>query len=100
VADPIRVEVVYAERGRQTLIALTLPAGATVAEAIAASAIHAAHPGIPAGLRTGIFGEPAGPATVLQEGDRVELYRPLPADPKETRRRLAREGRSMGLRRG
>jgi hypothetical protein len=35
------------------------------------------------------------PGHVLVDGDRVELYRPLPADPKDTRRRLAREGRTM-----
>lgn len=98
-AERIRVEVAYAERDRQTLLAVELPAGATVAEAIAASAIHERHPGIPADATLGIFGEATTATAVLADGDRVELYRALPADPKETRRRLAREGRSMGVRR-
>jgi len=44
----------------------------------------------------GIHGRTVSPERVLADGDRVELYRRLPADPKETRRRLAREGRTMG----
>lgn len=98
-ADTIRVTVAYAERDRQTLIELEVPAGTTVAAAIEASRIHSRHPGIPADAATGIHGERAGPGTVLAAGDRVEIYRKLPADPKETRRALARQGRTMGVRR-
>jgi putative ubiquitin-RnfH superfamily antitoxin RatB of RatAB toxin-antitoxin module len=96
VAERLRVSVAYAEPARQTLIELEVAAGTTVAAAIAASGIHARHPGIPTTAAVGIHGLAATPATVLEDGDRVELYRPLPADPKETRRRLAREGRTMG----
>jgi putative ubiquitin-RnfH superfamily antitoxin RatB of RatAB toxin-antitoxin module len=93
---PIRVAVVYAERDRQTLIELEVPDGTTAAEAVTRAAIRQAHPGIPADAALGIHGRLVRPEQVLAAGDRVELYRPLPADPKETRRRLAREGRTMG----
>jgi putative ubiquitin-RnfH superfamily antitoxin RatB of RatAB toxin-antitoxin module len=95
----IRVSVAYAERDRQTVIELTVPAGTTAAEAIERAAIHACHPGIPAGAPLGVYGRLVPPTAVLADGDRVELYRGLPADPKEQRRRLAREGRTMGRRR-
>ncbi len=92
----IAVSVAYAERDLQTVIALTVPAGTTAAEAVERSAIRARHPGIPAGVALGVYGRLVAPTTVLEAGDRVELYRALPADPKEERRRLAREGRTMG----
>jgi uncharacterized protein len=96
----IRVEVAYAERERQTLIALEVPAGTSAAEAVARSGIRARHPGIPADATLGIFGRAVAPGAALAAGDRVELYRPLPADPKDRRRRLAREGRTMAGRGG
>ena len=96
---PIRVAVAYAERDRQTLIEVEVPQGTTAAEAVARSAIRLRHPGIPADAALGIHGRLVKPGQVLEAGDRVELYRPLPADPKERRRALAREGRTMGARR-
>ena len=83
----IRVEVVRALAKRVEAVALTLPAGATVAEAISASGL--------AGVdldAVGIFGRRVPPATRLADGDRVEIYRPLALDPKEQRRRRARKG--------
>jgi putative ubiquitin-RnfH superfamily antitoxin RatB of RatAB toxin-antitoxin module len=101
VAEPvIRVSVAYAERERQTLIDVELPVGATAAEAVRCSGIRDQHPGIAADAPLGIHGRRVEAGEVLADGDRVELYRPLPADPKETRRRLAREGRTMGERMG
>ena len=93
---PIRVTVAYAERERQTLIELEVLPGTTALEAVAQSQIRARHAGIPADAALGIFGRLVGPGHVLAAGDRVELYRPLPADPKDMRRQLAREGRTMG----
>lgn len=94
----IRVTVAYAERDRQTLIEVELPAGTTAADAVLRSGIRERHPGIAADAPLGIHGRRVEAGEVLADGDRVELYRPLPADPKETRRRLAREGRTMGRR--
>jgi putative ubiquitin-RnfH superfamily antitoxin RatB of RatAB toxin-antitoxin module len=93
----IAVEVVYATPGRQTLVGLEVAAGTTVAEAIALSGIREAHPEIGAvEWGVGIFGNPVSPERRLAAGDRVEIYRPLVADPKEARRRRAGAGRRGG----
>jgi uncharacterized protein len=91
----IAVSVAYAERDRQTVVELRVPAGTTAAEAVERSGIRARHAGIAALAPLGIHGRIVPPTAVLADGDRVELYRGLPADPKEKRRQLAREGRTM-----
>jgi putative ubiquitin-RnfH superfamily antitoxin RatB of RatAB toxin-antitoxin module len=89
----IRVEVAYATPARQTLLELEVEAGTTVGEAIGLSGIEAAHPEIDIpSVQVGIFGKLASRDAVLEEGDRVEIYRPLLADPKETRRRRGGSG--------
>jgi len=85
----IAVEVAYAEPSRQFLRRIELDAGATGAEAIVASGVAAACAIDPAPLTSGIWSKPAARTAVLRDGDRVELYRPLKADPKESRRRRA-----------
>jgi putative ubiquitin-RnfH superfamily antitoxin RatB of RatAB toxin-antitoxin module len=98
-AERIAVEVACAEAERQTVIALSVPAGCTAREALETSGILALHPAIdPAACGIGIFGQEVAPGHVLRAGDRVEVLRPLPEDPKERRRRLAREGRTMSAR--
>jgi putative ubiquitin-RnfH superfamily antitoxin RatB of RatAB toxin-antitoxin module len=93
----MKVEVVYALPEKQTLLALEVPVGTTVIEAVRASGILDAHPQIDiANAKLGIFGRMAKSDEVLQPGERVEIYRPLKADPKEVRRRLAAEGKTMG----
>ncbi len=85
-AGSIGVEVVYALPGRQTLLKVAVPAGATVSRALADSGILALHPEIdPAALRVGVFGQFVELDHALDPGDRVEIYRPLVADPKESR---------------
>ena len=90
----IAVEVVYALPERQWLVALTVPRGTTVREAIVLSGLQRQCPEIEAvrdqGM-IGIFGKHVPPDTVLQAGERVEIYRPMTADPKEARRRRARK---------
>ena len=88
-ADTIDVEVAYAERDRQFLRRLTLPPGATIADAIARSNLETEFSIDAAKLFAGIWSKPASRDTVLSEGDRVELHRPLEVDPKEARRRRA-----------
>lgn len=85
----IVVELAYAEPQRQFLRRFELPAGATVAAAIAVSGVEQAFGIDAAGLGAGIWSKPAPRDAVLRDGDRVELYRPLTADPKESRRRRA-----------
>ncbi|MBU6198024.1 MAG: RnfH family protein [Xanthomonadaceae bacterium] len=86
--ETIRVEVAYADPQRQILRAVDIAAGATVADAIAASGVLNELPGFaPAGF--GIFGRRVKAETLLGDGDRVELYRPLQLDPKSARRKRA-----------
>jgi putative ubiquitin-RnfH superfamily antitoxin RatB of RatAB toxin-antitoxin module len=89
----IHVEVAYALRERQALVAVELEEDATIEEAIQRSGILDAFPGIDLQrAKVGIFGRPAALDERMRDGDRVEIYRPLIADPKEVRRRKA--GRS------
>jgi putative ubiquitin-RnfH superfamily antitoxin RatB of RatAB toxin-antitoxin module len=86
----IRVEVAYARPGRSILRTLRLAPGSTVGEAIGASGLLAQCPEIDMNRNcVGIFGRLARLGTPLRDGDRVEIYRPLRANPKETRRRRA-----------
>jgi putative ubiquitin-RnfH superfamily antitoxin RatB of RatAB toxin-antitoxin module len=87
----IPVEVVYALPERQTLLALQVPAGATVREAIEQSGVLQLHPEIDLSqAAVGILGRRAPLDARLREHDRVEIYRRLTADPKDARRRRAR----------
>lgn len=89
----IRVEVAYAEPERQWLIALELPVGASVGEAVAASGLAQRFPAWrEAPPAMGIWGRPVSADQRLQDGDRVELYRSLSMDPKTARRRRAASG--------
>jgi len=86
----IRVEVVLAMPEKQELVALEVVEGTTLAEAITLSGIMEKFEGFKVDLsRVGVFGQKTGPDHVLQAGDRVEIYRPLVADPKEVRRQRA-----------
>ena len=86
----IRVQVSYAMPDRQILRELTMPEGATLEEAIRASGILQEEPEIDLNNhRVGVFGKLKPLDTVLRENDRVEIYRPLIADPKESRRQRA-----------
>ncbi|UCJ16809.1 RnfH family protein [Pseudomonas sp. MM211] len=91
-SERVSVEVVFAAPDRQFLLALQLPAGSTVRQAALQSGLqeHIADLDL-AGAPLGIFGKAvASPETrLLEEGDRVEIYRPLLADPKDVRKRRA-----------
>ena len=92
-AEPvIEVEVVYAAVDRQRLLTVAVPQGTTVRAAVLASGIGREFPEVDlANCPVGIFGKQvAEPETrVLEAGDRIEIYRPLLADPKEIRRQRA-----------
>ena len=90
----MRCSLIYAEPGEQLLLQLDLPANATVAAALAAAARELGR-ALPAHMAVGIFGEIVSLEQNLQDGDRLELYRPLTIDPKESRR-----ARAQRLRRG
>ena len=86
----IVVEVAYALPEKQYLQRVTLQQGATVEEAIRASGLLELRTDIDLSKnKVGIYSRPVKLADVLQDGDRVEIYRPLIADPKEMRRQRA-----------
>lgn len=83
----VEVEVVYATPERQARYPLRMNSGTTLVDAIRACGVLEDFPEIDlARNRVGIFGTAAKRAQVLRDGDRVEIYRPLSADPKEARR--------------
>lgn len=84
------MEVAYALRGRQALVAIEIAEGATIEEAILRSGILEDFPEIDLKrAKVGIFGRPAALEERMRDGDRVEIYRPLIADPKDARRKKA-----------
>ena len=92
----IQVEVVYALRDRQVLRRVALAPGSVVSEAVRASGILADFPEIDLSInRVAIYGELARLDTALRDRDRVEILRPLAAEPKEIRRRRARAKRAV-----
>jgi uncharacterized protein len=84
----IDIEVVLALPDCQTIVALKVPVGTALRQAIIASGIERAHPEIEwASIGTAIYGVSALPTTVLHAHDRIEICRPLIAEPKQARRR-------------
>ncbi len=95
-SDMINIEVVYALPAEQILLRKSVPAGTTVADAIQASGVLVKHPEIDlATNKLGIFGKLTRADAVVRDKDRIEIYRPLIADPKEVRRKRAEEGKVM-----
>lgn len=93
--EAIAIEVVYALARSQTLIRLNVPKGTTVAQALARCGIASLHPEIDVdAIDVGIYGRSVSPMTILEEGDRVELYRPLIVDAGQARRRRALKKRT------
>lgn len=96
-ADPsppglISVEVAYARPDQQVILPLEVEEGTTVEQAIRTSKVAERFSEIDLAVnKVGIFGKLVRPDTVLRQRDRVEIYRPLIADPKEMRKRRARE---------
>lgn len=94
--DSIHIEVVYALPDRQEVVPLALPAGTTLQQAVVASGLPEKYPAIDVAVgKFGIYSKLAKPDTMLRDRDRVEIYRPLIADPKEVRKQRAAEGKAM-----
>ena len=95
-ADSIHIEVVYAKPERQEIVELMLAAGSNLQQAVEASGLLQRHPEIElAKAKVGVYGKLARLDTALRDKDRVEIYRPLIADPKEVRKQRAAEGKVM-----
>ena len=84
----MRISVAFATPQRQEVVELSLPEGATVGEAIAAAKLAERFPGVELdALEVGVWNVRCSREARLREGDRVEIYRPLSADPKDQRRK-------------
>jgi len=99
--DRHRVEVAYARKDGQRILSVAAGEGLTVKAAIEQSRILRRFPEIDLTVnRVGVFGKLAQLDQVLEPGDRVEIYRPLIADPKEMRKQRAAQGKAMRKRNG
>ena len=86
-SEIIEIEVVYALPNRQILLSLPVPAGSTIEESIKLSGITTHFPEIIVSeAKVGIFSRPEKLTSVVKAGERIEIYRPLIADPKEMRK--------------
>ena len=94
--EMLNIEVCYALAEKQLLIKVKLPAGSSLQQALEASGILLKHPGIDLKKnKFGVFAKLSKLDSVLRDKDRVEIYRPLIADPKEVRKQRAAEGKVM-----
>ena len=85
--EMIEIEVVYGLPHKQILLSVSVPAGSNIEECIKLSGIVAHFPEIlPSTAIVGIFSRPEKLETIIKAGERVEIYRPLIADPKEMRK--------------
>ena len=95
-SNSIRVEVVYALPSRQEIVTVTVDEGACVQEAIEKSGLLGKYPEIDLKKnKVGVFAKLSKPDTLLRDRDRIEIYRPLIADPKAVRKQRADEGKLM-----
>lgn len=92
----IPIEVIYALPKEQVLLSTKVPEGSTIADGIKASKVLERYPELQLdNLKVGIFSKLATLDTELRAKDRIEIYRPLIADPKEVRKQRAAEGKRM-----
>ena len=95
-AEMIKVDVCYALPAKQELVSVNLPVGATLGQALEASGLLQKYPEIDLKKnKFGVYAKLSKPDSLLRDRDRVEIYRPLIADPKEVRKQRAAEGKVM-----
>jgi putative ubiquitin-RnfH superfamily antitoxin RatB of RatAB toxin-antitoxin module len=96
-APSIGVSVVLAEASVQRVVSLAVAAGTTAWQAVLLAGVLEGREDLESsGLAPAVYGKQVDRDRVLEDGDRVEILRPLPQDPKLRRRRRAREGGTMG----
>ncbi|MBT8122596.1 MAG: RnfH family protein [Gammaproteobacteria bacterium] len=94
--EEISVEVAYALPEQQQIVTLSVASNATIEDVIRASGLLDHYPEIDLGKnKVGVFGKLGKLTDTLHAGDRVEIYRPLIADPKEVRKKRAAAGKVM-----
>jgi len=92
----IKVEVAFAREDKQQILDLMVNQGTTLEQAVEQSGVLSLFPEIDLNVnKVGIFGKLGKKTAELKEGDRVEIYRPLIADPKEVRRKREADGKKM-----
>ena len=95
-AEMLNVEVCYAMSGKQEVVRVRIPEGATLQQGLDASGLLAKYPEIDIRKnKFGIWNKLSKLDAVLRDKDRIEIYRPLIADPKEVRKQRAAEGKVM-----
>jgi putative ubiquitin-RnfH superfamily antitoxin RatB of RatAB toxin-antitoxin module len=91
---PLQIEIAYAEPQRAIVKSYLLARGSRVADALRLAALDPDFTAVDLkNASVGIFGRVTGPDQLLEAGDRVEIYRPLAADPKVSRRQRAKQAR-------
>jgi putative ubiquitin-RnfH superfamily antitoxin RatB of RatAB toxin-antitoxin module len=92
--ETIHVDVAFALPGRQAVVQVSLPVGANIRDAVHASSLQQQFPDYSFDdLKKGVWGAVKEDDHCLQDGDRVEIYRPLVTDPREARRKRAARSR-------
>ena len=95
-AETLTIEIAYALPLKQELVHLQMPAGSTVQQAIEASGLKQKYPEIDLSKnKVGVLGKLSKLDAPQRDRDRVEIYRPLIADPKEVRKKRVEEGKAM-----
>ncbi|MEL0629285.1 RnfH family protein [Psychromonas aquatilis] len=95
-SQTIDIEVVYGLPHKQVLLSLKVPEGTSIEQCIKLSGIVKHFPEIvPSEAVVGIFSKPSKLDTIVQQGDRIEIYRPLIADPKEMRKLRAERAKKQ-----
>jgi putative ubiquitin-RnfH superfamily antitoxin RatB of RatAB toxin-antitoxin module len=94
--DMINIEVVYGIPTKQTLLTLSVSPNTRVEEAIVQSGILALYDIDLSTSKVGVWNRACKPTQTLSDGDRIEIYRPLIADPKEVRKRRAEKAKEEG----
>ena len=93
--DLIHIEIAYALVSEQVVLGVDVPAGSSIKQSIERSGILSRFPEIDLdSSRVGVFGKLKNLSDEVRKGDRIEIYRPLIADPKEMRRQRAKEAKS------
>ncbi len=97
----MQVDICYLAPGIQDCRSLQVPPGSTVADALRLSGLLTQYPEIDLSRqKIGVWNKAVSPETPLREHDRVEIYRPLTADPKTARRQRVAAGKTMGATKG
>ncbi len=96
-SELVNIEVVYALPEKQVLLALKVPAGSSIEQALEQSGVLRRFPELElATIKVGIYSHILPLATPLSGGERIEIYRPLTADPREMRRKRAEKAKDEG----